>query len=75
MSRPVAMMTDTALARGQMTAHLRQRLADIAEAWGRWRLYRRTLAEMSALSDRALADLGLHRSMLKRVAWIATHET
>lgn len=69
------MMTDTALARGQMNAHLRHRLAGISDAWGRWRLYRRTLAEMSALSDRTLADLGLHRSMLKRVAWIAAHET
>lgn len=71
----MAMMTDTTLARGQANGLLRQRLAGIAEAWRRWRLYRRTLAEMSVLSDRALADLGLHRSMLKRVAWIAAHET
>ncbi len=68
-------MTDAILALGQAKAPLQQRLAEIAGALGRWRLYRWTLAEMSALSDRALADLGLHRSTLKRVAWIAAHET
>lgn len=75
MSRPVATMTDTSLTREAALGPMRQRLATAGQAWARWRLYRRTLAEMSGLSDRALADLGLHRSMLKRVAWIAAHET
>ncbi|MCE8008932.1 DUF1127 domain-containing protein [Aestuariivita sp.] len=43
--------------------------------FARWRLYRRTLAEISALSNRELADLGLHRSELKRVAWQAALES
>lgn len=43
--------------------------------YGRWRLFRRTLAEMQGLSNRELADLGLHRSMLKRVAWMAAYES
>ena len=33
--------------------------------------YRRTLNELSALSTRELADLGLNRSMIRRIA----HET
>ena len=36
-----------------------------------YRLYRRSVSEMSDLSARELADLGLHRSEIKRVA----HET
>lgn len=39
-----------------------------------YRVYRHTLSELSALSDRELADLGLHRSMLKRVAYQAAYE-
>ncbi|MDU9002549.1 DUF1127 domain-containing protein [Sedimentitalea todarodis] len=39
-----------------------------------YRVYRRTLHELSALSDRDLADLGLRRSILKRVAYQAAYE-
>ncbi|WP_424987832.1 DUF1127 domain-containing protein [Microbulbifer sp. S227A] len=39
-----------------------------------YRVYRETLNELSALSDRELADLGLHRSMLRRVAHQAAYE-
>ncbi|MCF8511444.1 MAG: DUF1127 domain-containing protein [Rhodobacteraceae bacterium] len=34
----------------------------------RRRVYGQTLAELGALSDRDLADLGLHRSMISAVA-------
>lgn len=34
----------------------------------RYRLYRRTLNELSALSDRDLADLGIHRSQISEIA-------
>jgi len=34
-----------------------------------YRLYRRSVGEMSDLSMRELADLGLHRSEIKRVAY------
>ena len=37
------------------------------------RLYRQTLKELSALSDRDLDDLGLHRANLNQVAWQAAH--
>ena len=33
-----------------------------------YRVYRRTMSELSGLSDRALADLGLSRAMIKAVA-------
>lgn len=34
----------------------------------RRRVYRQTFAELDALSDRELADLGLHRSLIRAVA-------
>lgn len=40
----------------------------IKDAYARRRLYSRTLAELRALSDRDLADLGIHRSMIRRLA-------
>ncbi len=39
-----------------------------------YRVYRNTLNELSALSDRELADLGLHQSMLQRVAYQAAYK-
>lgn len=41
----------------------------------RRKLYRETLNELRALTDRDLADLGLHRSMLHRIAYQAAHES
>lgn len=43
-------------------------VARLRAAWADWRLYRRTLAELEALSDRDLADLGLFRQDLPAVA-------
>lgn len=40
-----------------------------AERRAKQRVFRSTFNELNALSNRELADLGLHRSELKRVAW------
>ncbi len=40
-----------------------------------YRAFRTTVNELSALSNRELADLGLHRSTLKRVAYQAVYAT
>ncbi len=42
--------------------------------FARYRIYRETLLELSELSERELADLGLHRSMIKRIATQAAEE-
>lgn len=54
------------------TAGLRDRLsaffAAIAEGAQRRRVYNSTVRELSQLSDRELADLGVHRSSISTVA-------
>ncbi|WP_375228162.1 DUF1127 domain-containing protein [Roseobacter sp. S98] len=37
--------------------------------YARYSLYRHTLAELNTLSDREAADLGLHRSGFRNLAW------
>ena len=47
--------------------------AKLAAAYGRFKLYRHTLAELSQLSDRELADLGLSRHSIETVAHEAAY--
>lgn len=48
-------------------------VAALSEAWARYRLYRRTYAELSALTTRDLGDLGISRSMITRLAHEAAY--
>lgn len=41
----------------------------VAERYGRYRVYRQTVAELSQLSDRELSDLGLSRAAIKGIAY------
>ena len=41
----------------------------IMEIYGDWRRYNAGLSELSSLSDRELADIGISRSDIYRVAW------
>lgn len=43
-------------------------IARIAGLWTRHALYRRTLAELDALSDRELADIGISRYDIPAIA-------
>jgi uncharacterized protein YjiS (DUF1127 family) len=43
-------------------------VASFNDARARRKVYRQTVRELSALSSRDLADLGIHRSMITRVA-------
>lgn len=38
-----------------------------------WRRYNQSLRELSRLGDRELADIGISRSDIPRVAWKAAH--
>ena len=48
-------------------------LASIREGLARRKVYRQTLAELRSLSERELSDLGMHRSMLTRIALEAAY--
>jgi uncharacterized protein YjiS (DUF1127 family) len=39
-----------------------------------WKKYNRSLTELSRLGDRELADIGISRSDIHRVAWKAAHQ-
>ena len=56
-------------------AHLAAYVARTRARLAQWRLYRKTLSELADLSDRQLTDLGLHRSELKRVAYMAVYQS
>lgn len=45
-----------------------QMIASFRETLERRRVYRQTVRELSALSTRELNDLGIHRSMITRIA-------
>ncbi|RMH46284.1 MAG: DUF1127 domain-containing protein [Alphaproteobacteria bacterium] len=49
-------------------ARLTRRIAGLVEAWHRWRLYRRTVAALSALTPRELEDIGLSPAEIERAA-------
>ena len=50
-----------------------QMLQAVRAKYAQYRVYRETLTELNALSGRELADLGLNRSMLKRIALEAAY--
>jgi uncharacterized protein YjiS (DUF1127 family) len=47
--------------------------AKLAERLARYRVYRQTLAELGHLSERELADLGIHRSQITSIATEAAY--
>ena len=49
-------------------------VARLRDALARRKLYRQTIRELGALSNRELSDLGLHRSMIRRIAYQAAYE-
>jgi uncharacterized protein YjiS (DUF1127 family) len=40
----------------------------------KWKRYIRSISELSRLGDRELADIGISRSDIQRVAWNAAHQ-
>lgn len=48
-------------------------LASIVRLIREWRRYNTSLSELSRLGDRELADIGISRSDIPRVAWSAAH--
>lgn len=64
----MAYATQTTLATGGLAQRFGDLRATLAARVARYRTYRQTLDELAALSDRDLADLGLHRADIRGVA-------
>lgn len=54
-------------------ARFAETLNALSARYAQYRVYRKTLNELTSLSSRELADLGLHRSMLRNVAYEAAY--
>ncbi len=50
-------------------------LANIVRFIRDWKRYNRSMIELSRLGDRELADIGISRSDIQRVAWNASHQS
>lgn len=61
-------------ARAGLTDRIRGFFADVNERIARAKVFRTTYAELNSLSGRELADLGLHRSELRRIAYEAAYK-
>jgi len=51
-----------------MGARLAEIKTQLSEAYAAWRVYHRTVAELQQLTTRELSDLGISRSMIRRIA-------
>lgn len=64
---------NTSAERASAPGRFARLISDLASRWARYTVYRDTLRELRALGDRDLADLGLHRAMIRRVAYEAAY--
>lgn len=47
--------------------------ATLVRVLRQWNQYKRSVSELSRLGDRELADIGINRSEIERIAWDVTH--
>ena len=64
----MAFTADSSLAKPAAFGGIFAALNELTEAMQRRRVYRTTVNELSALSDRDLSDLGLSRASIRRLA-------
>ncbi|WP_376874142.1 DUF1127 domain-containing protein [Albirhodobacter sp. R86504] len=69
----MALVQNTQLVDAGIIARISAAMATLSDAFQRRRVYRQTLRELNALTSRELADLGMHRSMITRVAMDAAY--
>ncbi|MBN9887327.1 DUF1127 domain-containing protein [Salipiger abyssi] len=63
----------TSRSQSGLTGRFADLAAGLREHLARRRLYKETFRELAALSNRELGDLGLNRSMIRRIAWQAAY--
>ncbi len=70
----MAVAANSTALKGAHTSGLSALIEAAKIRFARHRMYRQTVNELSGLSNRELADLGLHRSMIRRVAMQAADD-
>jgi uncharacterized protein YjiS (DUF1127 family) len=65
----MAMLTDTQTAHGAEGGFFSRMLTGLTTRYTHYAAYRKCVSELAALSDRELRDLGLHRSMIRSLAY------
>ncbi|WP_203232287.1 DUF1127 domain-containing protein [Gemmobacter caeruleus] len=69
----MAYVNTTRLAQVGLAERIAAVIADVRTAMARRAIYRQTVRELKALNNRELADLGIHRSMITRMALEAAY--
>ncbi|WP_407492501.1 DUF1127 domain-containing protein [Pseudooceanicola sp. MF1-13] len=67
------MLTDTQTAHTAEGGFFSRMMAGLAARYAQHAAYRKCVAELAALNDRELRDLGLHRSMIRSLAHEAAY--
>ena len=67
-------MSDTTHAHAHHGLNISGMVHTVVERVQKYRKYRETLNELSALGDHELADLGLNRSMVRSIAYRAAYD-
>ncbi|CUH76252.1 DUF1127 domain-containing protein [Tropicibacter naphthalenivorans] len=71
----MAYATDISInAQGGLAARVAAAIATLRGNMARRKVFKETLRELNALSNRELADLGMGRSEIRRVAYQAAYE-
>lgn len=70
----MAHVTHSTYANTGLMQRLTSLFADLKQRRAQYRVYRTTLKELQTLTSRELADLGLHRSEIRRVAYHAAYK-
>ena len=69
----MAYMNTTRAADAGLRARFSSLTANFGDRMARYKLYRQTMTELSGLSARELADLGIHRSQINAIATEAAY--
>ncbi len=69
----MAYATEIHASHGDITHRIAAAVKSVTTRVSNYRVYRKTVSELSELSTRELDDLGLSRSMIKRIALEAAY--
>ncbi|MBT8411962.1 MAG: DUF1127 domain-containing protein [Octadecabacter sp.] len=70
----MAYVSDIRVAGTNVFARIAGLRAELAARVARYGVYRKTVAELSQLSNRELSDLGMNRSMINGIAYEAAYK-